>query len=284
MSRGLRILTVGHPYCVAMNRALVREAARDPQLEITVAAPSYFHGDLRPIVIEPEPSGSPLRLVPLDTRLSRFIHVFSYDGSALKTLIREGGFDIIHVWEEPYVFAGYQIAKASKDSPARFCFRTDQNYVKRYPPPFDHFERTVLARTQGWIAGASLVYQAMLDKGFPKDAGRILNYSVDLADFQPLSTAARTSVLEELGLQPPIIGFMGRLTRAKGLDIVMQAMEQVGGARPWSLLLLGSGEYKEKVQEWAAGKGWSDRVQVKLVTHSEVPRYLASMDLLVAPS
>jgi glycosyltransferase involved in cell wall biosynthesis len=64
----------------------------------------------------------------------------------------------------------------------------------------------------------------------------------------------------------------------------MQAMEQVGGARPWSLLLLGSGEYKEKVQEWAAGKGWSDRVQVKLVTHSEVPRYLASMDLLVAPS
>ena len=57
----LRILTIGHSYCVAMNRALVREVARDPELEITVAAPSYFHGDLRPIVLEPEPSGSPLR-------------------------------------------------------------------------------------------------------------------------------------------------------------------------------------------------------------------------------
>jgi glycosyltransferase involved in cell wall biosynthesis len=285
MSRGLRILTVGHPYCVAMNRALVREAARDPQLEITVAAPSYFHGDLRPILLEPEPPGSPLRLVPLATRLSRFIHIFRYDGSALKSLIRDGGFDIVHAWEEPYVFAGYQIAKAAMKSPARFCFRTDQNNVKRYPPPFDHFERTVLRRTQGWIAGASLVYQAMLDKGLPKDTGRILNYSVDLTEFQPLSAGARAAVLEELGLKPPIIGFMGRLTQAKGLDILMQAMEHVGaGARPWSLLLLGSGEYKEKVREWAARNGWSSRVQVKLVKHSEVPRYLGSMDLLVAPS
>jgi len=283
MSR-LRILTIGHPYCVAMNRALARAAARDPELEITLASPSYFHGDLRPIVMEPEPAGSPLRLVPIDTRLSRFIHIFRYDGAALKALIRDGRFDVIHVWEEPYVYAGYQIAKAAQDSPARYCFRTDQNYVKRYPPPFDHFERTVLARTQGWVAGASLVYQAMLEKGFPKETGRTLNYSVDLDDFKPLSATERDAVLEELGLRPPVIGFMGRLTQAKGLDILMQAMEKVGGARPWSLLFLGSGEYQEKLRKWAAGRGWSDRVQVKLAKHSEVSRYLGSMDLLLAPS
>jgi phosphatidyl-myo-inositol dimannoside synthase len=280
----LRILTIGHSYCVAMNRALVREVARDGDFEITVAAPSYFHGDLRPIVLEPEPAGSPLRVVPLNTRLSRFIHVFGYDGPALRTLIREGNFAAVHAWEEPYVFAGYQIAKALQDSPARFCFRTAQSYVKRYPPPFNYFERTVLARAQGWIAGASLVYDAMLRKGFPKDTGRILNLAVDLTEFQPLSPADRDRVLEELSLQPPVIGFVGRLTRAKGLDVLMQAMEQVGGSRPWSLLLLGSGEYQEKVQAWAARNGWSARVRVKLVKHSEVPRYLGSMDLMVAPS
>ena len=38
------------------------------------------------------------------------------------------------------------------------------------------------------------------------------------------------------------------------------------------------------MQEWAAGKGWSNRVKVKLAKHSEVPRYLGCMDLLVAPS
>jgi phosphatidyl-myo-inositol dimannoside synthase len=284
MSRRLRILTIGHSYVVALNRALVREVARDPDFEITVAAPSYFHGDLRPIVMEPEPQGSPLRLVPLDTRFSRFIHVFRYDGSALETLIREGEFDVVHAWEEPYVFAGYQIAKALKDSPARFCFRTAQSYVKRYPPPFNYFERTVLARAQGWIAGASLVYQAMLDKGFPKETGRILNLAVDLTEFQPVSPAARAQVLEELDLETPIIGFVGRLTQAKGLDVLMQAMEQVGGTRPWNLLLLGSGEYKEKVQAWAAKNGWSNRVKVQLVKHADVPRYLGCMDVMVAPS
>jgi phosphatidyl-myo-inositol dimannoside synthase len=280
----LRILTIGHSYCVAMNRALVREVARDPELEVTVAAPSYFHGDLRPIALEPEPPGSPLRLVPLDTRFSRFIHIFRYDGAALKALIRDGQFDVVHAWEEPYVFAGYQIARALKDSPARFCFRTAQSYVKRYPPPFSHFERVVLARAQGWIAGASLVHEAMLRRGFPKSKGRILNLAVDLAEFQPISAAARAQVLGELGLEPPVIGFVGRLTRAKGLDVLMQAMEQVGGEKPWSLLLLGSGEYEQKVREWAAQKGWAGRVKVLLVKHRDMPRYVASMDLMAAPS
>jgi len=280
----LRILTIGHSYCVALNRALVREVARDRDFEVTVAAPSFFHGDLRPVVLEPEPPGSPLRLVPLSTRLSRFIHAFRYDGAALKALIREGAFDVVHAWEEPYVFAGYQIAKALRSSPARFCFRTAQSYVKRYPPPFNHFERVVLARAQGWIAGASLVFEAMLKKGFPKETGRILNLAVDLSEFQPLPAASRAQVLQELGLQPPVIGFVGRLTQAKGLDVLMQAMEQVGGSRPWSLLLLGSGEYQDKVKQWAAGNGWSTRVQVRLVKHSEVPRYLGCMDMMVAPS
>jgi phosphatidyl-myo-inositol dimannoside synthase len=279
----LRVLTIGHSYCVAMNRALVREVARDPELEITVAAPSYFHGDLRPIALEPEPPGSPLRVVPLNTRLSRYIHIFRYDGSALKALIQEGQFDVVHAWEEPYVFAGYQIARALHDSPARFCFRTAQSYVKNYPPPFSYFERAVLARAQGWIAGASLVYQAMLKRGFPEGTGRILNLAVDLAEFRPISPSARAQVLEELGLQSPVIGFVGRLTRAKGLDVLMQAMEKVG-ARPWSLLLLGSGEYQQKLHEWAAHHGWSNRVKVLLVKHGDMPRYVASMDLLAAPS
>jgi phosphatidyl-myo-inositol dimannoside synthase len=284
MSRRLRILTIGHSYCVALNRALIREVALDPDFDVTVAAPSFFHGDLRPIVLEPEPPASPLRLVPLDTRLSRFIHIFRYDGSALRSLIREGEFDVVHAWEEPYVYAGYQIAKALKKSSARFCFRTAQSYVKRYPPPFNYFERVVLARAQGWIAGASLVHQAMLARGFPQQSGRILNLAVDLGEFQPLSLDQRAQVLREVGLEPPVIGFVGRLTQAKGLDILMQAMEQVGGSRPWSLLLLGSGEYQTKVQEWAAKHGWAGRVKVLLVKHADVPRYLGSMDLMVAPS
>lgn len=284
MAGRLRVLTIGHSYCVALNRALVREVARDPEFDITVASPRFFHGDLRPIEMEPEPPGSQLRMVPLETKRSRFIHIFSYDATALRALIEQGNFDVVHAWEEPYILAGYQIARALKHSRARFCFRTAQSYVKRYPPPFGYFERTVRARAQGWIAGASLVFQAMLERGFPKDSGRILNLAVDLTAFQPLPAEEKAVVAAELGLRPPVVGFVGRLTQAKGLDVLMQALDQISPPRTWSLLLLGSGEYKEKVLAWAAGKGWSDRVKITLAKHAEVPRYLAAMDLLVAPS
>ena len=284
MSSRLRILTIGHSYCVAMNRALFRELACDPDFDITIAGPRFFQADLRPIEMEPEPPESRLRAVALDTRLSRFIHIFSYDNAALKKLIRQGDFDIVHAWEEPYIFAGYQLARAAKESAAKFCFWTCQNYVKRYPPPFGYFERTVLARSQGWIALASLVHQAMLDRGYRKEAGRVLNLAVDLEQFGPLPEETRAQVRRELGLEAPVIGFVGRLTQDKGLDILMPAIEKLGLQRPWSLLLLGSGEYKEKVEAWASSHGWSDRVKIVLAKHSEVPRYLGCMDLLVAPS
>jgi glycosyltransferase involved in cell wall biosynthesis len=64
----------------------------------------------------------------------------------------------------------------------------------------------------------------------------------------------------------------------------MQAMDRVGASRPWSLLLLGSGEYREKIESWAAHKGWPHRVRILLAKHAEVPRYLGCMDLLTAPS
>ncbi len=284
MNRPLRVLTIGHSYCVALNRAVAREVACDPDFEVTAAAPAFFQGDLRPVVLEPEPPGSRLHVAPLDTQLSRYIHVFRYDGRALRNLIEKGDFDVVHAWEEPYIFAGYQIARALRHSPARFCFRTAQSYVKRYPPPFNYFERVVLGRAQGWIAGASLVYQAMLSKGFPQETGRILNLAVDLDQFRPLAPEVRGEVLAELGLEPPVVGFIGRLTQAKGLDVLMQAMEKIGGSRPWSLLLLGSGEYEGRIREWAIRNNFERRVKILLAKHSEVPRYLGSMDMMVAPS
>jgi glycosyltransferase involved in cell wall biosynthesis len=284
VARPLRILTIGHSYCVALNRALFRELARDPQFDVTLVSPRFFRGELRPINAEPEPSDSPLRMVTLHARWSHLIHIFSYEQKALRKLIREGDFDIVHAWEEPYIVAGYQIARAVEGTPARFCFRTAQSRVKRYPPPFHLFERVVLKRAQGWIAGGRLVRQAMIERGFPIELGRTLTLAVDMNEFHPLDDFERNRVRCELGLEGPVIGFVGRLTKTKGPDVLMAALEKVRCDKPWSLLVLGSGEYEEKIRDWAARRGWCNRVKIKLTTHSEVPRYIGAMDMLVAPS
>lgn len=284
MSKPLRILTLGHSYIVGMNRALLREIALDPSFEITVAAPSCFQGDLRPLRLDPEPEGSKLNVVGLNTKWSRLIHIFRYEDTALRRLIREGEFDIVHAWEEPYIYAGYQIARAVGRTSTRFCFRTAQNKVKSYPPPFRYFERAVRARAQGWIAGGVLVHQAMLKRGYPAEHGRIITLAVDTKTFHPLPLMAREAVVSELKLTPPVIGFLGRLTQAKGLDTLMRALELVGASTSWSLLLMGGGPYKGKVEAWARNCGWPERVNVKLIKHHDVPRYLGAVDMLLAPS
>ena len=56
-----RLLTIAHSYCVALNRRLAHEMARagGEQWEVTAVAPRFFHGDLRPIPLEPQPGGLP---------------------------------------------------------------------------------------------------------------------------------------------------------------------------------------------------------------------------------
>ncbi len=284
MSRSLRVLTIGHSYVVALNRSLIREVAKDPAFDVTVAAPRSFRGDYGVIALEAEPVTSAVKIAELTTRRTRWNHVFDYSYTELGSLIGSGRFDLIHAWEEPYVYAGYQIARALRRTRASFCFRTAQNLVKWYPPPFDYFERAVLARAQGWLAGGHLVFDAMVRRGYPATLGRVLTLAVDTDAFRPLDQCSRRRVREELGLCSPLIGFLGRLTHAKGIDVLMQALEMVRTPTQWSLLMLGSGPLENTVQHWAEAHGWSNRVRIKNIPHQEVPHYLAAADLLVAPS
>ena len=267
-----------------MNRAMWRELAQDPGFDITVAAPRFFKGDLRPLTIDPEPPESPLKLVALDASGTGWIHGFRYNKAQLHALMRESNFDVVHAWEEPYIYAGYQIARALRGLPSRFVFRTAQNLLKRYPPPFRYFEHATLKRAQGWISGGSLGFETMLKRGYPTDRGRILPLAVDLKAFRPIEDGKRKEVLKEIGLQPPVLGFLGRLSKDKGLALIMQALELLPASQPWNLLLLGSGPYKSNIEAWARARGWQDRVRVKLVKHDDVPRHLAAMDVLLAPS
>ena len=108
--RTRRLLSLGHSYAVGMNRRLVHEMARvgGGSWEVVAAAPKYFHGnDLRPVHLEPA-AEEPCRVVALNAYLTRRIHVFVY-GRQLRSVLSEG-WDVVHCWEEPYIFAGGEVA------------------------------------------------------------------------------------------------------------------------------------------------------------------------------
>ncbi len=280
MMRPIRVLTIGHSYLIGLNRAVMARVSRSPDIEMTIAAPQYFHGDLRPLWLDRDfrDAGS-YDLVGLPAYMSRFVHVFTYGG--LRSLVTSGRFDIVHAWEEPYVLACFQIAQAAARGRSRFMFRTAQSLPKRYPPPFSNFERYCVQQASGWIAGGSLVHRALLERGYPSEFSEVITLGVDEERFQPDPLVGH-EVRRSLGFEGPVIGFLGRLSAVKGLDTLLESLETLPGR--WNFLALGSGPYESRIREWAKERGFEGRVRVLLATHDEVPRYLQAMDIVALPS
>lgn len=282
MTQPLRLLMVGHSYVVALNRRLPHEMARvgNGRWEVTVAALSFVHGDLRPIPVEHFPDEA-FRLVSVPAYLTRRPHVMLY-GRSLPKLLRER-WDLIHCWEEPYILSGGQVAWWAGSSP--LAYYSFQNIPKRYPPPFNRIERFTIRRAAGWIAAGQMVDQALRSReGYGKKPHITIPLGVDTGVFQP-DPAARQQIWQRLGWSrhgPPVVGYLGRFVPEKGLSLLTGVLDALQS--PWRALFVGGGAMEGELRAWAEKHG-GERVRIITgVPHDVVPPYLNAMDLLVAPS
>ena len=285
-----RLITIAHSYCVALNRRLAHELAREggDAWEVTAIAPSFFHADLRPLSLEPYggPGPEPCRVEPVPVYFSKRVPFMLY-GRKLRELLRDS-WDVVHGWEEPYVLSGGQIAKWSPRN-AAYVFYTFQNLPKRYPPPFSWVERYCLDRCAGWIAAGDTVMDARLERGYGRNGKprRVLPLGVALDTFTP-NPSAGSEVLRKLGWDsagPPVIGYLGRFVPEKGLDFLMGVLDRLKSEHrvPWRMMFVGGGPMEPALKAWAATHGDAVRV-VTGVSHDQVPAHLCAMDILAAPS
>lgn len=283
MASSRRLLTVGHSYVLRVNRQLAHaiQAGSGGRWDVTVAAPKVFVGqrDIRPAKLDltgPEQC----RVVPLNAYLTSRVHAFAY-GRELRAVVR-WGWDLVHVWEEPYILAGYQIARWT---PGRvpFVFRTAQSLNKSYLPPFRQMERWVVDRAAGWVcSGQTVAGNLRARPGYAAKPMALIPLGVNLGAFRPDRPSGAT-VLRQLGwdpVGPPVVGYLGRFVPEKGLGLLSRVLDRLD--IPWRALLLGGGPDEQSVRSW--GAKYPDRVRVLGVRHDDVPRYLNAMDVLVAPS
>jgi glycosyltransferase involved in cell wall biosynthesis len=272
-----RLLSISHSYVVGVNRALPNAIA-NLGWDVTVVAPPFFHGDLRPITLERE-SHEPAELQPVPMIATRRPHVMAW--SRLLRDVLDSDWDIIHVWEEPYVLAGAQVARWRQGG--ALVYATFQNISKRYPPPFGWLERYAMARATGWIAFGQTVAEALGDRpGYRGLPSRVIPPGVDLRRFSP-DEAARLRVRQELGLATSdlVVGFAGRFVPEKGLSLLTSALD--GVRSPWQALFVGGGVLEPELHGWAQAHAGRVRVLTD-VTHARMPEYLNAMDLLAVPS
>jgi glycosyltransferase involved in cell wall biosynthesis len=280
--RPRRLISVSHSYVVTLNRRLANELARvgAGSWEVTAVAPRFFHGDLSPISLRRE-AGEASRVEDVRALFSRSAHMFLY-GPELRARLASGA-DLVHAWEEPYVFAGAEVALLT---PRRvpLVFSTAQNLFKRYPPPFAQFERWVVSRSAGWVAFGETVKENLLRRpGYARRPARYIPMGVDTELFRP-DRAAGEDFLRELGWEakgPPVVGYLGRFVTEKGVVLLRSVLEQL--TTPWRALFVGGGPLEGSLRAWAERQG--DRVRVVTgVPHAGVPRVLNAMDVLCAPS
>jgi glycosyltransferase involved in cell wall biosynthesis len=276
-----RLLTIGHSYVVASNRRLAHEMAVQGRgkWEVTALAPERLAGDLRDVQLEPIPDEA-CAVRPLKVRFGAIPHLRLYE-RRLRSLLHEP-WDVVHIWEEPYVAACAQIAGAAP-AKARVVPATFQNIVKHYPLPFRFFEQRVMRRATGWIAFGETIAEAQLTKpAYTARPFKVISPGVDVVRFRA-DAAARTAVRQRLGWEGgvPVIGFLGRFVPEKGLSTLMRALEQV--ATPWRALFVGGGPMMTDLEAFAGA--YPGRVKVLTgVVHDDVPAHLNAMDILCAPS
>ncbi|MEH1781781.1 MAG: glycosyltransferase family 4 protein [Nostoc sp.] len=276
-----KLLSISHSYVVKLNRRLVNEIAflGKGEWEVTAVAPSFIHGDLRSIHLEADPNEiCHLEAVPV--YFSKPAHILTY-GCRLK-VIMEQSWDLVHCWEEPYIFSGGQIAWWTERK-IPLVFSSFQNKSKRYPPPFNWIEQYAMNRATGWITGGQTVVETLKPRKGYSLPMRLIPLGVDVNHFYPSVDSKhqirRFLAWEEKGT--PVIGFLGRFVPEKGLDLLMQVIDSL--QTPWRALFVGNGAMESSLRTWA--KHYPEQVRICTdVKHSEVPQYLNAMDILVAPS
>jgi glycosyltransferase involved in cell wall biosynthesis len=279
--RPRRLLTIGHSYVVTLNRRLAHEMSRvgTRGWEVTAAAPQSFHGDLQSLTLERQQSEL-CAVHPLPVHVSQFVHLMVY-GRGLSPLLRRD-WDLVHCWEEPYILAAAQIAYRTPSS-TPVVFSTFQNIDKRYPPPFASLEQYCLSRSTAWIAGGETIAATLTKRGYGVRPHRVIPLGVDRSVFRPMPEAGG-AVRRRLGWDsegPPVIGYLGRFVKEKGVALLMDALDRT--PTRWRALFVGGGKMEPALRRWAVRYG--DRVRIVTgVPHDGVPAYLNAMDLLCAPS
>jgi glycosyltransferase involved in cell wall biosynthesis len=162
----------------------------------------------------------------------------------------------------------------------------DGRYPYRPSWFYRNVERASFRSCAGGVAISDEVEEVLRTKGY-RGPVEVIPHGVDLKDY-PERTGEASTARVTLGVDPPVVGYVGRLLHQKGVETLLGAFAEVrpapGGARP-SLVLVGDGPDREELVRIAGAAGVGDRARfMPGVPHDRVAAIYRAIDVLVVPS
>jgi glycosyltransferase involved in cell wall biosynthesis len=275
----MKLLVLSHPCVEPINRNFFLRVQARSGWSVRIVVPSRWNTEYGKRRAASSPaSGS--GVIPRPVLFSGNIPLHVYVTRLARLIAREGP-QAIYVHHEPYAAATFQVFAASRRAGrVPIGFFSCQNLNKRYPWPFSVAERFVYAWATFALPVSSAVAAVLRQKGY-RGPLEVLPFGIDTELYRPTGAEARVSGISK---ERPTIGYVGRLTREKGIDTFFGALRSLPRERVQAMIV-GDGADAALLRGQAAALGLRDRVSwTGYVPHEAMPDIYRALDLLVVPS
>jgi glycosyltransferase involved in cell wall biosynthesis len=287
----VKILVISHSCVIDVNQQVYVDLAALPDTDVRLIVPANWRSEYTGEALEARvlPSVTfPVYRLPVARPGSVNLHFYK---KLPMGELRAWKPDVVLASQEPYSLSGGQGLWLARRLGARFAFQTNQNILKKYPPPFSFIESACFRHAAVAMAYSEEARQVMARKGRTENTA-VVPYFTDVRLFTPPTMGDKdwarevSERREQLGLGGAVVvGYLGRLVPEKGLDILLDALARLKTKTPVKALLVGTGVAEEALKAQAAALGLTDRVAFAgVVPHAEAGRYMACADILALPS
>lgn len=256
-------------------------ASKEGGIEFKLIVPHRWNYFYYPTTYEKDESQ--LKIIPgrvtSDGRLGRHLYYTGLAGT-----MRQFRPDIIHIEHEPEHIVTLEtiILRNLFVSRAKIILRTSRTFQShlRWSKIKNLMERYIYREIDYVFCVNQKSHNFLRQQGYTGPI-KIHPNGVDPDLFSPLDV---TALREKLGLKDSrVIGYVGRLIREKGIDILIKAVAEMHG--DYKLLIVGNGPELPHLERIAREKNIDGRlITIGRVKHEDVPEYLNCMDVLVLPS
>ena len=211
----------------------------------------------------------------LRARPSRWLQVPSFflaGALAVRRAVRETAPDVVHVhWIIPQ---GLMALLAARRVPWLVTTLGGDLYALTSGPA-RLLKRQVLRRASAVTVMNEEMRRVVVDLGVPPDKVRVLPMGVELGRIRAAERPAQR--------QPGRLVFVGRLVEKKGVEILLDALQQLPAGLDWSLDLVGDGPLRSSLEEKARPLG--ERVVFRgQQSAADLAGLLAGAEVAVFPS
>ncbi len=278
----LRVLSIAHSaFGDGSSRLRYHPLATDKSLDLTLLIPDKWEESGQKFTMGSE--AGPLNIKVGAVRLQSVpkLNWYAHYYPSLKRLLHEMSPNVLHLWAEPWsILALHSIFLRDRYFPKMaVVLETDQNILRRLPPPFESIRRYNLKRTDMLIARAQEALDVSRACGYAGPSA-FVEYVIPTDLFKPTDKETARS---DFGISGFTIGYVGRLVPGKGLSTVLQALKAC--TRPVNFAIMGSGPELQNLKQQTADLGLADRVTFfASQPQRAVARFMAALDVLVLMS